>query len=175
MRLYCWTSQGKENTRSREPWEKEHWRFWCEIQGNLSPALLHSEPNPSSEEGLRGISSMQWFVGLWWRHTTPNFIVKGTCPAIDQNIFVSAGTEPELSWYFQKDSVLLSVIWGQNKLSRASDSWFSMIIFMLGLTCLFNPVNLSSKWQLQSTIDHYPQGCIKDPVTWDNKSWLVQN
>lgn len=58
----------------------------------------------SSEGGLRGTSSMQWFVGLWWRHTTPNLIVKGTCPAIDQNIFVSAGTEPELSRYFQKDS-----------------------------------------------------------------------
>lgn len=78
---------------------------WNPVE-SLSPGLLwtQSAGSCSTEEGLRRISSMQWFVGLCWRHTTPNFIVKGTYPAIDQNISVSAGIEPELSWYFQKDS-----------------------------------------------------------------------
>lgn len=74
------------------------------ISFTSSAALwIQSAGSCSMEKGLRRISSMQWFVGFWWRHTTPNFIVKGTYAAIDQNVFVIAGITPELSWYFKKD------------------------------------------------------------------------
>lgn len=131
----------------------------------LSAALQPSESNLMDPvpQRLGRKSSMPWFVGFWWRDTTPNFSVKGTYTAIDQNVFVIAGIKPELSWYYKKGSCCFFVIWGQNRLSRASNSWFSRIIFMLGLTCLFNPVDFLSEWQLKSTVDYYPQGCIKIP------------
>lgn len=133
---------------------------------SLSAALQHSESNLMDPvpQRLGRKSSMQWFVGFWWRHATPNSIVKGTYAAIDQNVFVIAGIKPELSCYYKRDSCCFSVIWGQNKLSRASDSWFSRIIFTLGLTCLFNPVDFLSGWQLKRTVGYYPQGCVKIPA-----------
>lgn len=74
----------------------------------LSPGLLHSGPNlldavPQREDWEEQAACNDL---LGSGEDTPRLISlwKGTCPAIDQNISVSAGSEPELSWYFQKDS-----------------------------------------------------------------------
>lgn len=165
MRPFCQTSKGKQNMRSIEPWEKQQWRLLCEIQWNLFHQLC-STLNPicwilfhrEEIEKNKQHAMICWILVKTyhaWFHCKRNIHSHWS------KCLCHGWNYARTILVFQEGFVLLFVIWGQNKLSRASDSWFSMIIFMLGLTCLFSPVNLASKWQLKSTVDYYPQGCIK--------------